>query len=521
MKKYLYGLVVVLIVVLFASLYSYATAFTVRNVETMTIDGEVITLDEDSNTFIMRMQTLKQYELLDKHQGDIIKSVVLEMKFGDSVEYEIGLDYNFNTLSLRDIETDRIYLIDDSLVEWIYMQPALEDLYTYSKAKEHLLNVNGQTIKHSQIDYHYVKADGVWHDSSDETGNLETILITEPSLELDLESDGEVEVKLSKDGSLVYVGPLDGFTVPEKNGNYLVSVESTWKDLLFYGRDTSSFNLVVQYPPEVLMTKSLILQGELSLIQVKNVVNIEDLSIEQDYMEGLEFVENGDYYECLIPSTYYTSPGIYPLKINVGDFSVEMTLEVVSRDFSLQYLTVNKSTEAATRNDEAYAQYNEYYKPALQKDVYPASESFLEDRSFTLPASGRLTTEFGIKRYVNEQLTSYRHNGLDIANTEGTPILATYDGQVVLSMELILTGNTIVISHGNGIFSSYLHLSELDCEEGDLVKSGDLIGKMGTTGFSTGSHLHFSISYHRMYLEPGYLIFGQPVTYDNYTELLN
>ena len=79
-----------------------------------------------------------------------------------------------------------------------------------------------------------------------------------------------------------------------------------------------------------------------------------------------------------------------------------------------------------------------------------------------------------------------------------------------------MTGNTVIINHGQGVFSSYLHLNEININEGDMVDTGQLIGAVGTTGFSTGPHLHFSISFYRMNLEPGYFIYGEPVTYDNY-----
>jgi len=192
MKKYLFGLSVLLVVVLVASLYGYATAFNIRNVESFTIDGEIVSLEEEeSSTFIRRMQSLKQYEVIGEHQGKILKQIVLNMKYGDSVSFELGLDYNFNTLSLRDINTDRIYLIDDELVEWIYMQPALEDIYYYAIAKRHQLTVNNQIIEQSSVEHHYTKANGVWYNESKEHGNITSLAIHEPILEFNVVGDGE------------------------------------------------------------------------------------------------------------------------------------------------------------------------------------------------------------------------------------------------------------------------------------------------------------------------------------------
>jgi murein DD-endopeptidase MepM/ murein hydrolase activator NlpD len=136
-----------------------------------------------------------------------------------------------------------------------------------------------------------------------------------------------------------------------------------------------------------------------------------------------------------------------------------------------------------------------------------------------LPVGGRLTTEFGETRYVNDFPTSYRHLGLDIAAPEGTEVKASNRGKVVLARSLILTGNTVMIDHGEGLFSVYHHLLKLSVKAGAVVERGQKIGEVGSTGFSTGPHLHFMISYFTTNLEPGYVLFGQPVTYENYEEL--
>ena len=113
-------------------------------------------------------------------------------------------------------------------------------------------------------------------------------------------------------------------------------------------------------------------------------------------------------------------------------------------------------------------------------------------------------------RYVNDSITSYRHSGLDIAIDRGTPIMATNSGVVNLAQQLILTGNTIVIDHGLGIFSTYFHMDSLNVENGQMVTKGDIIGTVGSTGFSTGPHLHWTMSYYRTNLDP-YLFIKKPI----------
>lgn len=97
-------------------------------------------------------------------------------------------------------------------------------------------------------------------------------------------------------------------------------------------------------------------------------------------------------------------------------------------------------------------------------------------------------------RYVNDALTSYRHSGTDYAVPKGTPVKALNRGRVNLSMFLTLTGNTVVIDHGFGLFTVYFHLDSLNVEKNQMVHQGDIIGTVGSTGFSTGPHLHYTTS---------------------------
>src|SRR5665647_2010269 len=92
-------------------------------------------------------------------------------------------------------------------------------------------------------------------------------------------------------------------------------------------------------------------------------------------------------------------------------------------------------------------------------------------------------------------LSSSRHSGLDLAAPLGTPVHAPNNGKVTLAAGgLLSTGNTIVIDHGMGLFTSYYHLNTMNVKAGDAVNKGDVIGTVGTTGFSTGPHLHYAVS---------------------------
>lgn len=118
-----------------------------------------------------------------------------------------------------------------------------------------------------------------------------------------------------------------------------------------------------------------------------------------------------------------------------------------------------------------------------------------------MPVEGRISTPFGARRTLNGDY-GYIHSGIDLANKKGTPILAANSGKVVLAEVQSLTGNTIVIDHGRGLFTLYAHLEAMSVAIGDNVNRGQEIGAMGSTGFSTGSHLHFETQLMGVYIDP-------------------
>lgn len=112
------------------------------------------------------------------------------------------------------------------------------------------------------------------------------------------------------------------------------------------------------------------------------------------------------------------------------------------------------------------------------------------------PLQGRVSSLFGAHR------GSQRHNGLDIAAPTGTPIKAVASGEVVLSRFLSGYGNTVIIEHSPGFRTLYAHASRLVAKEGDQVAAGDTIALVGSTGNSTGPHLHFEIIYRDRRIDP-------------------
>jgi murein DD-endopeptidase MepM/ murein hydrolase activator NlpD len=111
---------------------------------------------------------------------------------------------------------------------------------------------------------------------------------------------------------------------------------------------------------------------------------------------------------------------------------------------------------------------------------------------FIIPSEGEANDNFGERRIFNNEPRS-PHSGLDISSPFGAPVRASNSGRVVLAKNLYFAGNTVIIDHGLGVFTSYLHFSKILVKRGDMVRKGDIIGEIGATGRVTGPHLHWGV----------------------------
>ncbi|WP_227793590.1 M23 family metallopeptidase [Paenibacillus guangzhouensis] len=197
----------------------------------------------------------------------------------------------------------------------------------------------------------------------------------------------------------------------------------------------------------------------------------------------------GDGYFTYLPLTIEAKPGKY----SIGD----QTLTIHAKKFETQYLKVTQQMESMRQDTQRIQADHKKIDLARSK----SEPEFLFNSPFVQPVEGILTTPYGYTRYVNGKYDR-AHMAIDLAAKEGTPIKATNDGIVVLAESMYLTGNSVYIDHGMGLFSQYAHLSELRVKAGDRVKQGDIIGLVGTTGFSTGPHLHFTFWAHNVQVNP-------------------
>lgn len=259
--------------------------------------------------------------------------------------------------------------------------------------------------------------------------------------------------------------------------------------------------------------------GEVITISVRHPRPKENFIIETPFSPYLTMNpdKDADKFVAYVPVPVRQPLGTYAIKLisSIEGPMEQITIEVSPYDFKVQHITITETVSNAHDTSEAWAEYNRIYWP---KRLQSNKSSYI-DAPFVIPHTGTLTTEFGERRTVNEKQTSYRHLGLDLSGDIGMPVVATNTGKILLADFIPVTGGTILIDHGQGIMSTYAHLNAIHVKEGDMVECSQHIADIGTTGFSTGAHLHFGICIWNVDIDPGYFIYGVPVTKENYLTL--
>ena len=190
-----------------------------------------------------------------------------------------------------------------------------------------------------------------------------------------------------------------------------------------------------------------------------------------------------------------------PLDIDIGSYVVVMThednsttewsLEVGTKQYPEERITIEDTTQV-TPPEETLERIRR--ESAAMRQVYGLFSNQPDMNSkIILPVEGRISGVFGSRRFFNDQPRN-PHSGLDVAVPTGTPIHAPADAEVALTGDFYFNGNTVMLDHGGGFVSMMCHLDRIDVSQGDKVMLGDPIGTVGTTGRSTGPHLHWSVS---------------------------
>lgn len=251
----------------------------------------------------------------------------------------------------------------------------------------------------------------------------------------------------------------------------------------------------------IFISKEKIEPGEVLFVKIKANQGLpEYLTFLSQKVNFSKFNEN---WISFIGIRIQETPGKYPLKIFFKEGKVfEKEIEILKKEFPVREMVV--SEELKEKGYEAEKITKEIQEKESKKineicNIFTENLYFQEPFIFPLEKI-RVVGDFGVLRKSGE--SSFWHFGVDLEAKERTPVYATNKGKIVLAEEFKNFGKTIIIDHGGGIFSLYLHLSEFKAKEGDFVERKQIIALSGNTGYSLEPHLHFSIRVNGISVEP-------------------
>nr|WP_247714264.1 M23 family metallopeptidase [Qipengyuania aerophila] len=185
---------------------------------------------------------------------------------------------------------------------------------------------------------------------------------------------------------------------------------------------------------------------------------------------------------------------------------IESPLTIAPRAWNIEHINAARTPGGASA---AFMKIRQPELDAIWDARLKDTDSTGWTQDFIWPVTGRISGRFGSQRVYRGEPGSY-HSGIDIAPGNGVPYVAPADGVVVLAVEgYSLEGNLLIIDHGQGLNSAFLHSSRLYVKEGDRVRQGQHIGDVGSSGRATGPHLHWSLKWRNARLDP--LLFTGPM----------
>ncbi|MDE5602965.1 MAG: M23 family metallopeptidase [Helicobacter sp.] len=248
---------------------------------------------------------------------------------------------------------------------------------------------------------------------------------------------------------------------------------------------------ILLLPLWLLAQSEYIVENGKTIILESLEINPEPLKILNKTYGWIAHPNNPDKKISLISIPYRTKPVSISLK-NRGILKIQ--------EGNYQKEQINVSPAKLKPNKENQERIQREYKEAQEIYAIHTKERYWNE-PFIYPMESKITSAYGNARVFNGEISSY-HSGTDFRAGIGTPIYASNDGKVVLAKERFLAGDSVIIDHGEGIFSMYYHNSVLKVKVGDRVKRGDLIALSGESGRVSGPHLHFGFLVQGIQVDP-------------------
>ncbi len=224
-----------------------------------------------------------------------------------------------------------------------------------------------------------------------------------------------------------------------------------------------------------------------------------------------EYIEAREYVELCEQQLQVEKDYLEAMKVSVQNeqTAVETLIETKKQEIEKYESSISTQEKAIKEYEADIAEQNEIIKQ-LEKAVEEEKKKLLANSAikydggtfaFPLESYTRISDDYGWRIHPILKVKQF-HNGVDFAAPKGTAIYAAYDGEVVAATYSSTMGNYVMIDHGSSLYTIYMHASKLYVSKGDVVVKGEKIAGVGTTGRSTGNHLHFSVRLNGNYVSP-------------------
>ena len=251
--------------------------------------------------------------------------------------------------------------------------------------------------------------------------------------------------------------------------------------------------------PSVLISPKKIVPGGLMVVTVKTAAGMVEGSFRG---KQLHFNPANGAAKAVTGIDLNTEPGTYQLALTVDGMPLSRDVLIVKKKYPVQRLTLPEDMVVLSPENEARAERDQRKMAA----IWPVDSLRVWKGRFIDPLPGKAVgTPFGVRRIIND-IPKNSHSGVDITADEGDPVKAPNDGVVILVDNQFFSGNSVVLDHGQGIYTMFFHLSKATVKYGQAVRKGDVVGLVGATGRATGAHLHWGVRVQGAKVDPLELI---------------
>jgi hypothetical protein len=207
-------------------------------------------------------------------------------------------------------------------------------------------------------------------------------------------------------------------------------------------------------------------------------------------------------WTALVGIALSTPPGEARIAVQTDAGPRLVTYSVAPKRYVEQRLTVSPKTVDLSPEDTARFERERAHQATVMATFTEPLPAALRMR---VPVPGRRSSSFGLRRVFNGQARN-PHSGMDIAAPTGTPVAAPLPGRVIDTGDYFFNGQTVWLDHGGGLLTMVCHLSAIDVQPGDLLKTGERLGAVGATGRVTGPHLHWGVLLNRTMVDPALFV---------------